>query len=53
MYTPYELPDGMLLERTGKLRMWKSKEDSIINDLIDNNQVRQSTWQAGVANATS
>ena len=25
MYTPYEGPDGMLLERNGKLTMWKSK----------------------------
>ena len=29
VYTIYEGPDGMLLERNGKLTMWKSKSSGL------------------------
>ena len=37
MYTPYEGPDGMLLERKGKLTMWKSKSSRLSQRAIPEN----------------
>ena len=36
MYTPYEGPDGTLLERNGKLTMWKSKSSRLSYSLVEN-----------------
>ena len=35
MYTPKEGPDGMLLERNGKLTMWKSKSSRLSYSLVE------------------
>ena len=35
MYTPLEGPGGMLLERNGKLTMWKSKSLRLSNSLVE------------------
>ena len=35
MYTPYEGLDGMLLERNGKLTMWKSKSSRLLYSLVE------------------
>ena len=35
MYTPSEGPDGVLLERYGKLTMWKSKSSRLSYSLVE------------------
>ena len=35
MYTPYEGLDGILLERNGKLTMWKSKSSRLSYSLVE------------------
>ena len=35
MYTAYEGLDGMLLERNGKLTMWKSKSSRLSYSLVE------------------
>ena len=35
IYTPSEGPDGMLLERNGKLTMWKSKSSRLPYSLVE------------------
>ena len=35
MYMPYEVPDGMLLERNGKLTVWKSKSSRLSYGMIE------------------
>ena len=35
MYTPYEGLDGMLLERNGKLTIWKSKSSRLSYSLVE------------------
>ena len=35
MYTPYEGPAGMLLERNEKLTMWKSKSSRLSYSLVE------------------
>ena len=35
MYTPQEEPDDMLLERNGKLTMWKSKSSRLSYCLVE------------------
>ena len=35
MCTPYEGPDGMLLERNGQLTMWKSKSSRLSHNLVE------------------
>ena len=35
IYTPSEGPDGMLLERNGKLTMWKSKSSHLPYSLVE------------------
>ena len=35
MYTPHEGPDGMLLERNGKLNTWKSKSSRLSYSLVE------------------
>ena len=35
IYTPSEGPDGMLLERNGKLTIWKSKSSRVPYSMVE------------------
>ena len=35
IYTPQEGPDGMLLEKNGKLTMWMSKSSRLSYNLVE------------------